>query len=356
MTIVLLLLNVPVMGCHWWAFCQQICAAADRPLTRIAFGSCAKQDDPQPIWDAIVDSDPERFLFIGDNIYGDSEDMNVLQAKWNQLAAQPGYQRLKSHCPILATWDDHDYGANDAGHEYPMKRESQKLFLDFFEEPADSPRRRREGIYDAKQIGPEGQRVQFILLDTRYFRSELVAGSRNAEPGEGVHGPYVPNLNHDATVLGETQWKWLEQQLRMPAEIRIIASSIQVIPDSHGWEKWGNFPLERERLFRMLAQTKANGVIFISGDRHAAEISKLQSDVGYPVYDVTSSSLNRPGKWRNELNPHRVGLIYPETNFGMIRIDWNEQDPVIRLQICDGQGKVVLQERLPLSRLQPGAF
>jgi alkaline phosphatase D len=83
-----------------------------RPLTRMALGSCARQNQPQPIWEPIV-------------------------------AAKPGFQKLRATCPILATWDDHDYGADDAGAEYPMKVESQKLFLDFFHEPPDSPRRQR---------------------------------------------------------------------------------------------------------------------------------------------------------------------------------------------------------------------
>jgi alkaline phosphatase D len=140
--------------------------AEDRPLTRIALGSCARQNQPQPIWDPIVAAKPDLFLFLGDNIYGDSRDMNVLRDKYFQLAAIIGFQKLHETCPILAIWDDHDYGADDAGAEYPMKVESQKLFLDFFKEPLDSPRRQQKGIHDAKVFGPVGQRVQIILLDT----------------------------------------------------------------------------------------------------------------------------------------------------------------------------------------------
>ncbi|MBC7821963.1 MAG: alkaline phosphatase family protein, partial [Planctomycetaceae bacterium] len=144
--------------------------SAQEPLQRIAFGSCAKQDKPQPIWDAVVETKPQLFLFIGDNIYGDTEDMTVLKQKWDLLGAQPGYQKLKQTCPVLATWDDHDYGANDAGAEYPKKRESQQLFQDFFGIPKDSPRRQREGVYHAEIFGPPGRRVQILLLDARYFR------------------------------------------------------------------------------------------------------------------------------------------------------------------------------------------
>ena len=336
--------------------------AAEKPLTRIAFGSCAKQDKPQPIWDSILAGKPEVFLFIGDNIYADTEDMDVMRKKYKMLTDKPGYQRLKKSCRILATWDDHDYGKNDAGVEYAKKKESQQIFLDVFGVAKDSPRRTREGVYHAEIVGPVGKRVQIILLDTRYFRSPLLKKRRfKAEPGEGISGPYRPDANPKSTVLGSTQWKWLEEQLRKPAELRILASSIQLIANKHHWEKWGHFPKERQRVFDLIGKTKANGVVIISGDRHKAEISRLRkSSAGYPLFDVTSSSLNEPSgnftktgvRWGNELNPHRIGLLYFETNFGTIHIDWSQTDPVVRLQVRDAKGNVVLQQRIRLSQLR----
>lgn len=335
-------------------------------VSRIAFGSCARQDRPQPIWEAIVETRPELFLFLGDNIYADTEDMEVMRAKYAQLAAQPGFQKLRETCPILATWDDHDYGENDAGAEYPKKRESQQVFLDFFGVPRDSPRRAREGVYHSEVFGPEGKRVQVILLDGRFHRSPLKTGYEPSERNEGYRGRYRPNEDAEATMLGAEQWEWLEQQLREPADLRLIGSGVQVIPDEHGSETWGNFPLERQRLFRLIRETGAEGVVLLSGDRHLAEISRLKADdpigVGYPLFDVTSSSLNQPSgnmtkagtRFANEINSHRVGLTYFETNFGLITIDWEAADPVVRLQVRDEQGDVVLQQRFGLSELSAG--
>lgn len=346
-------------------FTASYVAEAEEPISRISFGSCCRQDKPAPIWDSIAAQKPERFLFIGDNIYGDSEDMEVLKAKWKLLADMPGYQKLKATCPILATWDDHDYGVDDGGREYPKRKESQQLFLDVFGEPADSPRRKREGVYDAQIVGPEGKRVQFILLDTRYHRSPLKKVKQEAEEGEGIRGPYGPSDDPKATMLGEEQWKWFAEQLRKPAEVRIIASSVQVVADEHGSEKWGNFPKERERLLHTVIDSKANGVLFISGDRHLAEISRMDFSRAanfsmYPIYDITSSSLNQPSgnftstgaRWKNEVNRYRVGLEYFETNFGMITIDWTQSDPLLRLQVRDEKGNVVLQQRVRLSELR----
>jgi alkaline phosphatase D len=320
-------------------------------LSRIAFGSCANQNKPQPVWGPIVAAGPQLFLALGDNIYGDTKDMQVLKEKYNKLASVPGFQKLKTTCPILATWDDHDYGANDAGADYAMKQESQQLFLDFFGVPADSPRRKQAGIYHAATFGPPGKRVQVILLDTRYFRSPLTRRKLFA-PG----GPYEANSDPKSTLLGEAQWKWLETQLRQPAELRLLVSSIQVVAQDHGWEKWMNLPHERDRLYQLLRDTKAGGVLVLSGDRHLAELSVMDAGLGYPLYDLTSSGLTEAAKsWRRfETNSHRVATMNWGNNFGMVTIDWERSDPLLRLQIRDEVGDVMIQEKLPLSLLQPG--
>ncbi|MFM8250752.1 MAG: alkaline phosphatase D family protein [Planctomycetota bacterium] len=338
--------------------------AAAEPTQRIAFGSCAKQDKPQPIWDAILAAQPQSFVFLGDNIYGDSEDVEVLKAKYRLLDEQPGFQRLRATIPVLGTWDDHDYGVNDGGVEYPSKRASQQAFLDFLRAPANDPRRQQEGVYWSQITGPPGKRVQLILLDTRYFRSPLLKGFQPGEPGEGVRGTYRPNPDPAATILGEAQWKWLAEQLQQPTEVRIIGSSIQLIADEHGSETWGNFPLQRRRMLQLIRDTKANGVIILSGDRHLAEIAKLDKHhadyVGYPLFDVTSSSLNVPSgnltksgvRFANQINSYRVGLTYFDTNFGIVDIDWEPSDPLIRLQVRDEVGDIVLQQRVRLSELR----
>lgn len=331
-----------------------IANAADEPAApaRITFGSCCKQDKPQPIWDSIIATRPNLFLMIGDNIYGDSQDMSVLKSKWDLLGAQPGFVKLRQTCPVLATWDDHDYGADDAGAEYPRKRESQQLFLDLFGEPASSARRIQEGVYASYEYGPASQRVQVILTDARYHRSPLKKnGLKRGDPG--FRGPYRENNDEGVTILGDTQWKWLEEQLRKPAKVRIIASGVQFLANEHDWEKWGNFPTERDRLFKLIRDTKANGVILISGDRHSAEISRDDKSIGYPLFDITSSSLNSPGTLnKSEPNALRTGPLYSPENFGMISIDWSQADPTIALELRDINGKPIETQRVPLSELQ----
>ena len=333
---------------------QQPTVPPDEPLQRIVFGSCAVQDNPQPIWSAIQAENPDLFLFAGDNIYGDTVNMDTLRHEYQKLAAKPGFQKLRASTPILATWDDHDYGANDAGREYPKKEQSEEVFLDFFNVPADAPQRQRPGVYSAHRYGPPGKRVQILMLDTRYFRDAFNEVELSDKAQKLGFGPYVPNRDPEATMLGEAQWSWLQNQLRKPAEVRLIVSSVQVLSPDHGWEIWSQMPLERTRLVRVIEETEAGGVVFLSGDVHWGELSRYREGP-YPLYDLTSSGLNQGWpRAKNLPNPLRVGdALYTKPNYGSVTIDWTRDDPQIRLRVHDKEGSTVIEHTVPLSRLQP---
>jgi len=185
-------------SCVWLLmFCAA--ASAAEPYS-IALGACLRQNQPQPIWEAILAAQPKLFVFMGDNIYADTLNMDVMRAQYAKLQTQSGYRKVRASCPVLATWDDHDYGQNDAGAEYPMKTQSQRLFLDFLDIPQTSPLRTRPGVYSAHRYGPREQTIQVILLDTRFFRSAL---KRTQDETRCLTGRYVPNQDPTATLLGE---------------------------------------------------------------------------------------------------------------------------------------------------------
>ncbi|MGQ0814304.1 MAG: alkaline phosphatase D family protein [Gemmatimonadota bacterium] len=299
--------------------------------TRIAFGSCNRETLPQPLWRVMARHQPELFIWLGDNIYADTDSMSVMRAKYSLQLNHPAYRAFANIIPIIGTWDDHDYGRNDGGKEYVARAASQQALLDFLGEPANSQRRKQQGVYTSYLH--DG--VKVILLDTRYHRDSI-----------GSNG----------TVLGEQQWHWLEQELRgSDARIHLIASSIQVVPEDHRFEKWANFPAERDRLFKLIADTKAPGVIFLSGDRHIAELSKLDgTPVGYPIYDLTSSGMTHT--WSNprpEVNRHRKGDLVAALNYGMIDVDWTARDPLITLSVRDAHDQIRIEQVIRLSELQP---
>lgn len=320
----------------------------EESISKIAFGSCNNPSTKKgftPIFDTIIAKQPDVFVFLGDNIYGDTKNMNVLKAKYQELEDVDDFRKLRESTQLIATWDDHDYGVNDGGNTYSKREDSQAIFLDFFKEPADSPRRTREGIYTSYTFGPKGKFCQIILLDTRYFRDPLKKNKKS----NSAAGWYSPTKDASMTLLGEDQWKWLEQQLQVSANLRIIASSIQLLAFEKGMENWGNVPHEQQRLFDLLKKHKAEHTFAISGDVHFAELSK--KDIGgYPFYDLTSSGITHTHKaWADMDNSFRVGAAYSEKNAGLIQIDWTKKS--VSLEIFNGEGETVLQHPIKFDEL-----
>ena len=270
--------------------------------------------------------------------------MSVLQSKYNQLASKPGYQKLLATTPVIATWDDHDFGRDDCGKEYPKKEESKKIFLDFFKEPVNSERRNHEGIYTSYIYGEEGKRVQVIMLDCRTFRDSLCFKKHPQ-----IWGEYTECTDTSKTMLGAAQWKWLEGELKKPADIRIIGSSTMFLVDYNGWEAWKNMPHERNRMFELVRKTKANGVFFISGDVHHGEFSKSKMDNLYPIYDFTSSGLTH-SVWFANKNKNRIGTAFTHLNFGVINFNWSNNSMLF--EIKNKNGKTVRKQNILLSDIK----
>ena len=324
--------------------------------SKILFGSCGHQDKKIPIFNAINKEKGDLFIFLGDNIYGDTNDMDVLADKYQRLGAKPGFKTLKAQTPIIAMWDDHDYGQNDAGKEYPHKEQSRQIMLNFWDEPVNSVRRTRpDGIYTSYMYGENEQTIQVIMPDLRWNRDALNHVSEleyYTKRKLNNQGPYSPSEVKGASMLGEAQWQWLEQELKKPAAIKLIASSLQLLPDFTGWESWANFPDDRNRLFALIKKHKVNGVVIISGDTHWGEISKYQQNLDYPLIEMTSSGLTE--KWKDvSPNKHRVGNFTHNVNYGDLSIDWQQIDPTISLKLKGIDGEVIMQSDFSLSSISP---
>lgn len=339
----LLVSLVGLQGCTGWEAPSS--EESEEPLTRIAFGSCNRQARPQPLWAPIRSTDPELWIWLGDNIYADTRDMTAMDSMYARQRRRPGYRTLRRQTRVIGTWDDHDYGANDAGRTYPKRDSSQQLLLDFLGVPDDSPRRQRRGVYSTHTFGPPGRRVKILLLDTRYHRDPLTPDTTSEQL-------YRPNKTGD--ILGEEQWSWLEGELRTSdAQIHLIGTSIQAIPAQHRWEKWANFPEARNRLFEVIRRTSAPGVVLLSGDRHHAELSRLDGVVGYPLYELTASGLTHHAPPHEEPNQHRLAPLVTALNFGLVTIDWEATPVRIHLQVRGKNNEPRIDRTLSLAELQP---
>lgn len=328
--------------------------AADQALTRILVGSCNDEEQASPALASLSGQEADLFLMIGDNVYGDRDgrsyenndaDLTELRESFSDLAARPEFIAVREAMPMMVAWDDHDYGANDAGGEFVFKELAERVHERFWHLDGEDVGK-WPGTYYARSFGPEGRRTQIIMLDTRFFRSPLTPTDAWGETGKERYMPAPEGALQD--MLGAEQWTWLENQLQDPADLRLIVSSIQVLTtDGHGFEHWSNMPAERQRLFDLIAQTEANGVVFVSGDRHAAFLYRAGEALPYPVHELTASSLNL--SFRDE-TPERdraqLGAGYAKENFGAIEIDWDER--MVSLQILGMNGQTVRETRFAI--------
>ena len=298
----------------------------------IGFGSCITEKREQPIWSAIKEENLNEFFFMGDNVYGDNKETGLLDDMKIAYALQKTkFPKWLDDIKVNAIWDDHDYGKNDGGEEYEYKAQSQELFLDFWKVPKNDPRRERKGIYFSQIRDIHNHKVNLIGLDTRYHRSALGQEDK----------PYSPVDDLSKTMLGEKQWDWLASELRRNSDLNIIVSSIQVIPTNHGFEKWGNFPHERNKLLEMIENSNTPTII-ISGDRHKAGLYKKGN-----VIELTSSSMNKPLPaylskiWdliSKETDTYLIDdMFYPE-NYGTLSIN---EDGEVSVKLKDLNGKTV---------------
>ncbi len=286
--------------------------ASAEPLKRFIFGSCNDQTKAQPLWQDMLKRRPDLFIWGGDNVYVDREPKTNLARAFRKQLANKDYRRFRSKIKIIGTWDDHDYGGNNTNGFYPRKREAQRVFLDFMREPADSPRREQEGIYVSYRFG----RIKFILLDNRYFL----------------------DLDPNAAVLGEEQWKWLEDELRgSDAEVTFIQSGLSilspVIPFSDG--TWANYPKERNRLLDLVERMQTKGVVFLTGDMHFSSIFRRRGHLEFMSSGMTHTA-NRATWW---YLGQRFETSFFGLSYGEVDVNWDQEKPILTMSIRDRHGR-----------------
>ena len=393
-------------------------------LTRVAFGSCSKQYKAQSIWSSVLALQPELWIWGGDAVYPKrsadyaSTSVEALAAAYAVANASGAYTHMVSSLtaspPIVGTYDDHDYGVNDAGSELVDREQRAALFLDFIGVGAADLRRARRGVYGSHTFGPPGRVVKVIALDTRYHRALHAIPSVGARCATSIVGKVMPVLaaasralsawlgwsrDHVGTMLGKAQWAWVERELESStASVHIVISSVQVFTTNPLVESWGHFPHERRRLLALLRTHQPRGLVILSGDVHVAELSVARESgneqtINDVVVEVTSSGLTHtctsggiPGfvcrsVWERfaahrleeggaapspssaaaaAATQHFIGL-----NFGAIEIDWSDfpskGTPAFNVTIHDVEGRAMLHARrasrdaamLPLSALLP---
>jgi len=252
-----------------------------------------------------VAAKPDLVVWLGDNVYTDTEDdISVIEEGHAMLAALPAFDKLRKNTPFAVIWDDHDYGLNNAGGDYKLKHLSRAFFRKFWGMESVIPAE-RDGIYHARYFGVGDRRLQLILLDGRYNRT-----------AEGETGD----------TLGEKQWQWLEQELKKPAKLRFIASGYQFfLQRDSKFETWSKFPQAKQRLLKLIRTTQAEGVVFLAGDQHYGEVSRVPGAIGYDGIELMFCGINQEEP--HVINIHRVSPVAHAKNaYALIDIQWSTSD------------------------------
>jgi alkaline phosphatase D len=318
----------------------------DAPDFTFAVGSCFYVNDTPydrpgkpygstsfEILTSIHQKKPDFMLWIGDNTYLREPDWNTktgIQYRYTHTRSVPELQPLLGSVNNYAIWDDHDYGPNNSDRSFWGKNLTLDAFKTFWANP--NYIFENEGIAGTFQWND----VQFFLTDDRWFKSP---NSRTT----------------DKAYLGEEQLNWLIDALHASsATFKVICVGGQVLNPAEEKENYSNHPQERQKLLDAIAKAKIKGVIFMDGDRHFTELTKLEREGTYPLYDFTISPLTAGvSDPKNERNTLRVpGTLVREHNFGLVSVSGPATDRAFRVTIYNAKGDEIWQKEIKAAELK----
>lgn len=296
----------------------------------VAFGSCARvqRNREQPIWNVVQRLQPDLFLWLGDNIYGDSRDPDILAEEYRRQREVAALQPVNRSASHLAIWDDHDYALNNHDKENPVKDLALKVFQHYWANPSyglpDAP-----GVFFRYSYGG----VDFFFLDVRYHR-------------DGDEDPDSENK----TMLGKTQLEWLMNGLKeSQAAFKVLASgSAWSMAQGKTGDSWAAYMYERNRLFSFIRDRNIGGVVLLSGDTHVGELNAIpwSNRGGYDFYELVSSPLAQAtgNGWMTQRPELRIRRVFDnDSNVGFIEFNTTQKPATMRFRLFDTYGNSVWQ-------------
>ena len=291
-------------------------------VVRLAIGSCAREaEGDRAVWRRMAALDPHAVLLLGDTPYIDSTDLAVQRRRYGEFAAGPEFSEMRRRRPLYATWDDHDFGANDTDGRLDGKEDARRAFLEYHPNPSYGDG--GEGVYTKLRMGG----AELFLLDTRYF-----AGLEWSPIADG------PSL------LGVRQWEWLRDGLMTSdAPFKLLASGLvwngAVRPGKP--DHWESYAEEREALLRFIGDEGISGIVLLGGDVHRTRVLRYDTRdiVGYPLTELITSPIHS-GVIADANAPHPA-LIHDSGEphaFLMVTIDTTVDPPTLRAQFQNAQG------------------
>lgn len=316
----------------------------DPPPFTCAIGSCSyvnqvAYDRPGDgfggeynIFNVIHAKNPNLMVWLGDNVYlreADFYSRTGIMKRYTNSRSLPELQPLLASAQHYAIWDDHDFGPNNSNRSFIAKDLTSEAFELFWGNPS-------YGVNGKGGITSQFlyYDIEFFLLDNRYFRS----------PNRRTTG--------DRTILGKEQIEWLIDALKTSrSPFKMVAMGGQFLNSEAAGETYANLPEEREFILQRIREENIHGVIFLTGDRHHSELSKLELKEGLPIYDLTVSPLtarsNTPERLAKEPNANRVeGTLVTQRNFGVLSFSGPFRGRKLVMEVFDSAGKQLWKKEI----------
>ena len=315
---------------------QKLWQWREKPLEwKIALGSCTYINEKEydrpgkpyggdySIFNAVHEKEPDIMLWLGDNIYMREVDFYGLsgyQKRYTHSRDIKPLQKLLAQTHHYAIWDDHDYGPNNSDRSNVHKYDALTAFKQFWANPTYG--------FDGNQCAVTQFKyndAEFFLLDNRWFRSPNKRKTGKRE------------------YLGEKQLQWLIDALvTSTATFKFIAVGGQVLNDAPVYENYATYPEERAKLLNLLVEEELKNVIFLTGDRHKTELSKIKRN-GIVFYDLTVSPLTSTAyNSSDEPNQNRVeGTHYAKRNFSILEFSGDFKNRQLKMCVFDKVGRQV---------------
>ncbi|MDO1448450.1 alkaline phosphatase D family protein [Rhodocytophaga aerolata] len=321
---------------------------SDPPEFTFAMGSCAYINEPEvdrpgkpygsgyEIFTTIHQQKPDFMLWMGDNTYLREVDWNTRSGilhRYTHTRATKELQPLLGSIHHYATWDDHDFGPDNADRSFWNKEITKEAFKLFWANP-NYASGEKEGIYGTFQWND----VQFFLLDNRYYKT--------------------PNHNFlgKRTLLGADQLQWLIDALIFSkATFKFIVIGNQVINPTKLEDSYTFYPEEKEELLKAIRQANIPGVVFLDGDRHHSVLMKMDREGTYPLYDLTVSPLTAgvAKPWPEEdLSLMVPNTMFIEHNFALLSVKGPRTDRVLTIRLMNDKGTEVWSKEIKASELK----
>jgi alkaline phosphatase D len=321
------------------------------PEFTVAFGSCFYENEPKTdrpgkpygsdpaIFRKIAAMKPDVMIWLGDNIYYREPDFGSVAAMKRRNAlgrAEPALQPLLSTSHHYAIWDDHDFGPNDSTWINRLWKDSFDIFRMYWANPTYGAHG-VEGVFGQFGWGD----VDFFLLDDRMYRT-----------------PERAPDTLDKAMLGREQLRWLEHALSYSAApFKVVVNGSQMLNPASRGESFAHYPAEQKDLLDWMAKNRIRGVVFLSGDRHAAELIRMNREGSYPLYDFTSSPFTaglsvEPAEADNPLRVPGT-LINDAHNFGLLKFGGTCNERVLTMEAWDENGKLRWTQTVRASDLTP---